>query len=128
MIPYFRRLFPAAFTTAAFAALAHAVLVAIAAGSIGAELVYIAALSFVVALVVAAPCGAVLLATVGTLKLKPIPSLLLFLVAIQVIAVGLEMYFFENGISDTSWQYGLISVPASLIAWHQSVYFVHKNI
>ncbi|MBN7796962.1 hypothetical protein [Parahaliea mediterranea] len=123
---YFKRLFPAAATTAAFAALAHATLVAIAARSIGPELVYIAVFSFVVALVVATLGGAVLLAIAGALKLKPIPSLLLFLVAIQAVSVGLEMYFFENSFNDISWQYGLISVPASLIAWYQSVYYLQK--
>lgn len=124
----FHRLLPAAFVTACFAALAHALLVAVAARSIRLELVYIAALSFVVALVVALIGGAVLLFIVGGLKLKPLPSLLLFLIAIQAVTVGLEMYFFESGWADISWQYGLISVPVSLIAWYQSVYFVHKNI
>ena len=47
------RLIPAAVATAGFAAIAHAALVAVAARSIGMELMYIAGLSFVVALVVA---------------------------------------------------------------------------
>lgn len=118
------RLFPAAFATALFAALAHATLVGIAARSIGLELVAIAALSFLVALIVAVAGGAVLLLIVGLLKLQRWPSLLLFVVAVQLIAIWLEFFFFEfeNGWADISWQYGLISVPASLIAWHLSVH------
>lgn len=110
-----------------FAALAHAGLVAIAARSIGLELVYIATLSFAVALVVALLGGAVLLAIVVALRLRLISSLLLFLIVIQVIAIKLEMYFFESGLNDISWQYGLISVPASLIAWYRSVYYVYRG-
>lgn len=123
----FHRLFPAAFATAIFAALAHAGLVAIAARSIGLELVYIASLSFIVALVVALLGGAALLAVVVAFKLKPVSSLLLFLIVIQVIAIRLEMYFFEGGFNEISWQYGLISVPASLIAWYRSVYYVYRG-
>ncbi|WP_065383321.1 hypothetical protein [Hyphomonas sp. ND6WE1B] len=123
------RLWPAAVATAAFAALAHAVLVAIAARSIGLELVYIAGLSFVVALVVALIGGAVLLAIVRVLRFGLISSLLLFLVAVQAVAIWLQFYLFEfqNGWADISWQYGLISVPASLVAWHQSVFYFHKR-
>lgn len=123
----FHRFLPAAFATAVFAALAHAVSVGGAAKSIGLELVYIAVLTFVVALVVAPIGGAVLLAIVSELKLRPLPALLLFLVAIQGVAIGLGMYFFESSFGDIPWQYGLISVPASLVAWYQSVYFVRKN-
>jgi hypothetical protein len=97
------------------------VLVAIAARSIGLELVHIAALSFPVALFVALPGGAVLLAIVAMLKLKPLPALVLFVVAIQMVAIALEMYLFESGLDDISWQYGLISIPAALIAWYYSV-------
>ncbi len=125
--PLFRRLFPAAIATSIFAALAHAVLVGIAARSIGLELAYIAAVTFVVALVVALVGGAVLLAIVAALKLRPVSSLLLFLIVIQAIAIRLEMYLFEGSFSDISWQYGLISVPASVIAWHQSVYCAHRE-
>ncbi|MCV0378080.1 hypothetical protein [Nitratireductor sp.] len=121
--PLFHRLFPAAIATSIFAALAHAVLVGIAARSIGLELVYIAAVTFVVALV----GGAVLLAIVAALKLRPVSSLLLFLIVIQAIAIRLEMYLFEGSFSDISWQYGLISVPASVIAWHQSVYCAYRE-
>ena len=124
-----RRLWPAAVATAAFAALAHAALVAVAARSFGLELAYIAVLSFVVALVVALIGGAVLLAIVRVLRLGLISSLLLFLIAVQAVAIWLEFYFFEfqNGWADISWQYGLISVPASLVAWHQSVFYNHKR-
>ncbi|WP_321489124.1 hypothetical protein [uncultured Hyphomonas sp.] len=123
------RLIPAAVTTAGFAAIAHAALVAVAARSIGMELVYIAGLSFVVALVVALIGGAVLLAIVRVLRLGLISSLLLFLVAVQAVAIWLQFYFFEfqNGWADISWQYGLISVPASLVAWHRSVFYNHKR-
>lgn len=123
------RLIPAAVATAGFAAIAHAALVAVAARSIGLELVYIAGLSYVVALVVALTGGAVLLTIVKVLRLGIVSSLLLFLVAIQAVAIWLQFYFFEfqNGWADISWQYGLISVPASLLAWHQSVFYVHKR-
>lgn len=126
---YYSRLFPAAIITAGFAALAHAALVAVAARSIGLELVAIASLTFAVAIVVALAGGAVLLAVVGALKLKPLPSLFLFFVAVQCVAIWLEMFLFdfESGWADISWQYGLISVPASLIAWHQSVFHVQKR-
>ncbi|WP_157976562.1 hypothetical protein [Parahaliea mediterranea] len=123
----FQRLLPAAIATSVFAALAHAVLVGIAARSIGLELAYIGSLSFFVALVVAVPGGAVLLAVVAAFKLKPLSSLLLFLVVIQGVAIGVEMLLFENSIADTSWQYGLISVPAAVVAWYRSVYEVHKR-
>lgn len=123
------RLIPAAVATAGFAAIAHAGLVAVAARSIGMELVYIAGLSYVVALVVALIGGAVLLAMVKVLRLGLVSSFLLFLVSIQAVAIWLQFYFFEfqNGWADISWQYGLISVPASLVAWHQSVFYIHKR-
>ena len=126
----FARLLPAAVATAAFAAIAHAAMVAVAARSIGFELVYIAGLTFVVGVVVALAGGVVLLAITGLLRLGLISSFLLFLISIQAVAILLEFYFFEfrNGWADISWQYGLISVPASLIAWYQSVFFVHKRI
>ena len=126
----FRRLLPAASYTAAFAAIAHAVLVAIAAREIGLELGAIAGLSFAVAIVVALAGGAILLAVVAIFKLRPVPSLVLFVIAVQLVAIWLEFVFFEfeNGWADISWQYGLISVPASLIAWHQSVYIAQKQI
>lgn len=127
---YYRRLFPAAVMTAGFSALAHAALVAVAAGTVGLELVAIASLSFAVAIVVALAGGAVLLAIVGVLKLKPLSSLLLFFVAVQLVAIRLAIYLFElqDGWAEIPWQYGLISVPASLIAWHQSVYHVQRRI
>ncbi len=123
------RLIPAAVATAGFAAIAHAGLVAVAARSIGMELVYIAGLSYVVALVVALIGGAVLLAMVKVLRLGLVSSFLLFLVSIQAVAIWLQFYFFEFqiGWADISWQYGLISVPASLVAWHQSVFYIHKR-
>lgn len=120
--PLFRRLFPAAVAVSVFAALVHAGLVAIDARSIGLELVHIAALSFLVALFVALPGGAVLLAVVAILKLKPLPSLGLFVAAVQMVAIALEMYPFESGLDDISRQCGLISIPASLVAWYYSVY------
>lgn len=124
---FYRRLFPAAINTAGFAALAHAALVAIAARSIGLELIYIATLSFVVVLVVALLVGSALLLVVGVFNLKLGSSLLLFVIAIQAVAIGLEMHFFEIGLNDISWQYGLITAPASLIAWYCSVYHVWKS-
>ena len=124
------RLLPAAFATASFAALAHALMVGIAAQSVGLEIVYIASLSFLVALIVAVAGGALLLAITKALRLCPVSSLLLFLLSIQAVAIGLQFYLFEfqNGWGDISWQYGLISVPASLIAWHQSAFYVHKRV
>lgn len=125
----FRRLLPAALCTAVFAAIAHAVLVGIAARAFGLELLAIASLSFVVALVVSLAGGAVLLAIVAALDIKPIPALILFVIAAQSLTIWLEFFFsdFEIGWADISWQYALISVPASLIAWHQSAYYVHKH-
>lgn len=125
--PLFHRLLPAALATSVFAALAHAALVAVAARSISLELAYIAAVSFVAALVVALVGGAVLLAAIVVLKLKPAASLLLFLIVVQAIAIALEMYLFESSFNDISWRYGFISVPASLIAWHQSVGYAHRE-
>ncbi len=123
----FKRLLPAAFATSVFVALAHALLVAIVARSIGLELVYTASISFAVVLVISLLGGATMLAVVGVHKLKPVASLLLFLIVIQAVAIGLEMYFFESGLNDISWQYAFISAPASLIAWHRSVYYARKN-
>lgn len=127
MTQLFHRLLPAAVTTSVFAALAHALLVAIAARSFGLELLYIASLSFVIALFVALLGGALLLAVVAALRLKLISSFLLFLFVVQGVAIGLEMYFFEIGLRDMSWRYGLISVPASVIAWRSSVFQVHRS-
>lgn len=125
----FRRLVPAALGAAAFAAIAHAVLVAIAARSVGLELLAIASLTFPVALVVACSAGAVLLAIVTSLKLKLLPSMALFVIAAELATIWLEFFFFEftNDWRDLSWQYSLISVPASLLAWHQSVYHVQRH-
>lgn len=126
----FARLLPTAFATAAFAGIAHAVMVAIAARSVGLELIYIGGLSFVVAFVVAIAVGAILLVITGLLRLGLVASLIMFLLSIQAIAIWLQFYLFEfqTGWSDVSWEYGLISVPASLIAWHQSVFFVHNRV
>lgn len=124
---YLHQLFPAAMATAVFAAVAHAGLVAIAARSIGLELLYIAGLSFVVALVPALAGGAILLLICGVFALRLPASLLLFFVVIQAVAIELEMLFFEGGFNDISWQYGLITVPTSVVAWYRSVYYVHKN-
>jgi len=118
----FSRLLPAALSTAGFAAIAHAVLVLIAAWSIGPELIYIAVLSFVVTLFVAITGGAVLLFIVKALKLKQLSSFFLFLISIQFVAIALEMFFFEIGFADISWQYGFISVPAAIITWYFSVF------
>lgn len=127
---YFGRLVPAAAMTAIFAGVAHAALVAVAARMVGLETVAIAALTFGVALVVALAGGMLLLAIVAMLRLGLIQSLILFFVSVQLIAIWLEFFFFEfqNGWADISWQYGLISVPASLIAWHQSIYAVYKSV
>lgn len=121
------RLFPAAVGTAAFAAVAHAALVAIAARSIGAELLVVAALSFVVALVVALAGGAVLLLAVQAFRLGLAASLLLFVVAVQAISIGLELVVFEIGLDDVSWQYAFISVPSALLAWYLSIYRAHRS-
>ena len=124
---YLHQLFPAAMATAVFAAFAHAGLVAIAARSIGLELLYIAGLSFVVALVPALAGGTILLLICGIFALRLPASLLLFFVVIQAVAIELEMLFFEGGFNDISWQYGLITAPASVVAWYRSVYYAHKN-
>lgn len=123
------RLLPAAVVTAGFAGIAHAVMVAIAARLVGPELIYIASLSFVVAFFVAVAGGAVLIAIAGLLRLGVVASLILFLVSIQAVAIWLQFYLFEfqGSWADISWEYGLISVPASLIAWHQSVFSVHNR-
>lgn len=119
---YYTGLFSAAGMTAAFAAIAHAVLIAVAGRSIGPELIYITALSFMIAWPVAVIGGAVLLTIVGMLKLRPLPAFILFFIIIQAVAIGLEMFFFEIGWQDISWQYGLISVPSAVIAWYRSIY------
>lgn len=124
---YLRQLLPAAMATATFAAFAHAVLVAIAAQSVGLELLYIAGLSFVVALIPAVAGGAFLLVFTGVFALRLPWSLLLFFVVIQLVAIEIEMWLFESSIEDVSWQYGLITVPASIIAWYRSIYYVHQN-
>ena len=126
----FARLLPAATMTSAFAALAHAAMVAVPARSVGFELVYIAVLSFLVAFVIALLGGAVLLAVTGWLRLGLLSSLLFFLIVIQVVAICMQFYLFdfEGSWADISWQYGLISVPAAMIAWYQSVFYVHKRV
>lgn len=123
------RLVPAAIGTATFAALAHAMLVGIAARTIGLELAAIAAFTFVVSVVLALAGGSVLLALVAALRLNGLASLLLFVSTVQCIAIWLQFYLFEfeNGWADISWRYGLISAPASLIAWHLSVHHVNKH-
>ncbi len=123
----FHRLFPAALATSLFAGVAHAIAVAIAARSVGLELLYIATLTFMIALVVAFIGGAVLLAIVSLLRLTPLPALILFVIAIQAVAIGLEMTIFEIGLKEISWQYGLITIPAAVIAWYQSVYLAHQT-
>lgn len=123
----FARLFPAALGTAAFAAIAHAALVAVAARTVGVELIYIAAISFVVAWVVAVIGGAVLLSVTQVFRLGLAASLAVFLVAIQALTIGLEMYVFESGLDAVSWRYSLISVPSALLAWYLSVYACHKK-
>lgn len=115
-------LLPATLITASFAAVAHAIAVAVAARSVGSELLLIGALSFVVTLVLALPGGAVLLGVTALLRLKPWASLLLFVLTIQAIAIGVELYLFESTIADISWVYGVITVPASLLAWRMSAY------
>ncbi len=125
--PFLSRLLPAALEAAGFAALAHAILVGIAARSIGAELLLIASLSFVVTFVVALPVGVVLLLLVWGFKIRPAASLLLFLVSIQLLSIGLEMHVFEIGVADISWQYAWISVPTAFVAWYRSVFHLLKT-
>ena len=125
--PLFHRLFPAALATSLFAGVAHAIAVAIAARSVGLELLYIATLTFMIALVVAFIGGAVLLTIVSLLRLTPLPALILFVIVIQAVAIGLEMTLFEIGLKDISWQYGLITIPAAVIAWYQSVYLAYQT-
>ncbi len=125
--PLFQRLFPAAIATSLFAGVAHAIAVAIAARSVGLELLYIATLTFVIALIIAFIGGAVLLAIVSLLRLTPLPALILFVITIQAIAIGLELTVFEIGLKDISWQYSLITIPAAIIAWYQSVYLAHQT-
>ena len=115
-------LLPATLITACFAAVAHAIAVAVAARSVGSELLLIGALSFVVTLVLALPGGAILLSITALLRLKPWASLLLFVLTIQAIAIGVELYLFESTIADISWIYAVITLPASLLAWRVSAY------
>ena len=115
-------LLPATLITACFAAVAHAIAVAVAARSVGLELLLIGGLSFVVTLVLALPGGAVLLAVTALLRLKPWASLLLFVLTIQAIAIGFELYLFESTVADISWMYAVITLPASLLAWRVSAY------
>ncbi len=126
MNKYLKRLIPAANATSLVAALGHIIGIAIA-GGIGLELAYIAVLTYFVAFIVAVSVGAVLLIMVGFFRLNLLSSLLLFLIAVQSVAVGLEVYFFEIGLADISWQYGFISVPVTLTAWYFSVYHIWKQ-
>lgn len=124
---YARRLFPAALQTAACAAVLHTTLVAIFARHIGLESLHIAAISFLFVLALALPGGAVLLLTVWALRLGRTAALILFLVTIEALAIALEMYGFDIGLEDVSWQYGLITLPSAVVAWHGSVYQVAKH-
>ena len=124
---YYRRLFPAAFQTAVFAGVAHAVLVAIAARSVGLESLFIATLTCFIVLCVALPGGFVLLTLVCAFRLPLFASLLLFMITAQAITIWLEMFVFEIGFKDVSWQYGLISAPASVIAWYSAIFSSERN-
>ncbi len=55
-------------------------------------------------------------------------SLFAALAHAALVAVGLEMYLFESSLNSVSWQYGLISVPASWVAWYGSVYHVSRHV
>lgn len=126
MRAYFRRLLLAGFITASFAALAHTAFVLFAEGYFAMDAFFIFSLSLVVAFIVALIGGTILLAIAGLLKLRPLPALILFLITIQAISIGLEAYIYRISFVDMSWEYGLISVPASIIAWYFSVYWVHR--
>lgn len=98
-----------------------------AARAVGSELLLIGALSFVVTLVLALPGGAVLLGVTALLRLKPWASLLLFVMTIQAIAIGVELYLFESTVADISWVYGVITLPASLSARRVSAYPAYQQ-
>jgi len=125
--PYMGHLFPAALGTAAFAATAHAAMVAIASRSVGVELLAVAAISFVVALVVALSGGVILLAVTWILRLGSVAALVLFVVVIEGVVVGLEMFVFEIGPIDVSWHYAVTSVPSACLAWYLSIHRVHAG-
>lgn len=127
MIRYISRLLPAANAAAFVAALAHVIGIAIASRHVGLELVYLAVVTYIVALVCALPCGAILLAIVNALKLGPISALVLFLVVAQTITIGLAMIFFEAPLKDLPWQYALISIPAPVAAWYYSVRHIWRR-
>lgn len=93
----------------------------------GSELLLIGALSFVVTLVLALPGGAALLGVTELLRLKPWASLLLFVMTIQAIAIGVELYLFESTVADISWVYGVTTLPASLSAWRMSAYPAYQQ-
>ncbi|WP_146040352.1 hypothetical protein [Halopseudomonas oceani] len=70
----------------------------------------------------ALPGGAILLGVTALLRLKPWASLLLFVLTIQAIAIGVELYLFKSTVADISWVYGVVTFPASLLAWRVSAY------
>ena len=134
------RLIPAANAAALVAAIVHVVSLALLSASTGSEPVittffkylifesiFIAALTYVLSLVVSIPIGAALLAVVGFFKLDLIPSLLLFLVTAEFAVVVLVTYLFEGTLADVPWQYTMIAIPPILTAWYFSVYYVWER-
>jgi hypothetical protein len=116
------RLVPAANAAAILAAVFHVLGVAVASGSIGIELLYVATLTYLITILVALPVGCALLLLVGYLRLGLLASLLVFLVVIQVVAALTITFLFESDLADLPMQYALVSVPATVAAWYFSAW------
>ncbi len=120
------RLVPAANATAIVATVFHVLGVAVASGSIGAELLYIATLTYLITILVALPVGCALLFLVAYLRLGLLVSLLVFLVVVQVLAAILIAFLFEINLAELPVQYALVSVPAAVAAWYFSIRYTWK--
>ena len=121
------RLLPAANLAAVVAALFHVLGVGVAAGSIGLESLAIAILTYLIAFVVAVPAGFALLAVVAAFGMGLVSSMLVFLTAAQLLTAALISTLFESELSDFPVQYALVSVPATIAAWYNSVYRVRTS-
>lgn len=123
---YLKRLFPAANATALTATALHVFGIGLLSG-LSFELIYIAILTYILAMIVGLLFGVVLLLLVSLLKLGPLLSLLLFFLVAQFAIMGLSMMFFESEFGDLIGVYHLISIPPIIVAWYYSVAYVWKK-
>lgn len=128
--PLLLRLFPAALITALFCGVAFVVFGAIMSGASILEFLYLGLLMFIMSFVVGLVGGIVLLAIVSIFRMHRYVALVFFLIAVQVIAGFIQIYVLSikpPSLSSIEWKLSLISAPASIIAWYQSVYYVWKQ-